>query len=168
MQTKKQKCTKTKCDNYVSDILNERKKMLPFLRKTLKKSKKAMSDPKLSKEQINGIKKSYKAFFKLQQNILSEKNTKKLASSTRKYCETSFCNPGCKGTIFESGSGLPIAMKKKYNKTTQLKNLEEHRNDIFGKKNDVLVDDFYDGLSPKIIKKLRKEGAVSGCITASF
>lgn len=37
------------------------------------------------------------------------------------------------------------------------------RKGIFGKKTDVLKDSYYEKLGPKTIKKLKKEGATSGC-----
>jgi hypothetical protein len=38
------------------------------------------------------------------------------------------------------------------------------RKKTFGKKKSVLKNGFYHGLSAKTIKRLKKEGAISGCV----
>ena len=41
--------------------------------------------------------------------------------------------------------------------------MTKRRKDIFKNKTSVLKDNFYEGLKPKTLKKLKKEGAISGC-----
>ena len=42
--------------------------------------------------------------------------------------------------------------------------MEETRKNMFCNKTSALKDGFYEGLKPKTLKKLKKEGAISGCI----
>jgi len=42
------------------------------------------------------------------------------------------------------------------------------RSDIFGNKTNVLKNDFYEKLPQTIVKKLKKEGAISGCTLKSI
>lgn len=68
----------------------------------------------------------------------------------RKY----FCNPGCKNTVFFSN---------KLTKKTNLTKYHLSRNQI--KNKNVLEDSFYKGLDSKTRKKLKKHGAISGCMS---
>jgi len=70
----------------------------------------------------------------------------------RKY----FCNPGCKNTVFFSN---------KLTKKTNLTKYHLSRNQLFGKNKNVLEDGFYKGLDSKTRKKLKKHGAISGCMS---
>ena len=82
-----------------------------------------------------------------------------------------FCNPGCKNTVFESGPAnkLPKAFAKSLkgkNKTSNLTNYHlSRRKELFGKNKTVLEDSFYKGLDPKTRKKMKKHGAISGCMS---
>lgn len=99
-----------------------------------------------------------------------------------KKCQKIYCNTDCKGTLFEAGPNIApstfasvieglktnnIKMKPKdianIKKTTT-----EMRNSIFKGKTNVLKDSFYEGLSAGEIKKLRKQGATSGCAIMTF
>jgi len=111
-----------------------------------------------------------------------EKNIKKLTSKKMRkinldQCMSVFCNTkGCKGTILEDGKKYPPAVKARLfkivkNKTSQNKLFKESkkiRKTLFKNKSSVLKDNFYEKLSPKMINKLKKQKAVSGCATHGF
>lgn len=101
--------------------------------------------------------------------------SKSLNSKTRKSiekgCYRGYCNPGCSGTIFQAGKKMPtietdnsltkkLGFKAKKNFAALQKIL---RNEIFKGKTNVLKNSFYEKLSPKTRKVLKKKGALSGC-----
>ena len=107
---------------------------------------------------------------------LKKKGLKQLKESMKKNrkaniaaCEKAYCNPECKGTIFEKGKSVPKELLnqdifKKGPAKDLLKGLIiGQRKSIFGKKTDVLKDGYYEKLSSKTVEKLKKEGATSGC-----
>ena len=76
------------------------------------------------------------------------------------------CNINCKNTLLEPGSPnqIPKTMRKKYNNDKRLiKVFTKKRKEIFKKKRNVLIDNFYEN-TPELTKKnLIKEGAISEC-----
>jgi hypothetical protein len=82
-----------------------------------------------------------------------------------------FCNPGCKHTVFESGPANKLSNSfkkslKKKNKASNLSNYQlSRRKELFGKNKNILEDNFYKGLDAKTRKKLKKHGAISGCMS---
>ena len=66
-------------------------------------------------------------------------------------CKKMHCNPTCKNTLFQ----------KKSNITN--KSILSMRKNIVGTKNNVITNEFYNGLSKKDSNHLRKRGALSGC-----
>ena len=81
-----------------------------------------------------------------------------------------FCNPGCKHTVFESGPANKLSnsftKSLKKNKKSNLTNYQlERRKELFGKNKNILEDSFYKGLDAKTRKKLKKHGAISGCMS---
>jgi len=119
----------------------------------------------------------YKELIKKKQD---ESKNKDLIALQNKMCISTYCNPKCKNTIFESGDKIPIDVYKnakalldinlkdnpkeipKAYKLTK-KGLKHMREFIFDKNTNVLKDNFYQKLEPKIVKQLKKEGAISGC-----
>jgi hypothetical protein len=106
----------------------------------------------------------------LQPKIEEIKNHKR----TMDDCILSYYNDSnCKGTIFEPGKNHDkiienILGKKDIKKGTPLYKLTRSlllpmRKDIFGKKDNVLVDNFYEGLSKSDVAQLKSKGATSGC-----
>ena len=90
--------------------------------------------------------------------------SKKFINESKKGCKDSFCNPTCKGTIFKNGE-FPKELEKKYSKKKDgkytLDLIKSIRNSLFDGKKTILKDNFYTGL--KGVKKLKKDGAISGC-----
>lgn len=98
-------------------------------------------------------------------NWKSANTVKNLVKDLNDTCKAKFCNIGCKNTIFEPGSKLSGFFAKKYKniktKKALLDLLEKERKALFGKKTNVLQDNFYKKLVGS--DNLRKNGAISGC-----
>ena len=85
----------------------------------------------------------------------------------QEVCERNLCNKGCLGTLFEEGdpTKLPKEIIKRFKgDKSMLDLLLERRKEIFGKKTNVLKDDFYEGLKKNKVNKTKKKGAISGCV----
>ncbi len=87
--------------------------------------------------------------------------TKKLCKN--KQCKKQYCNPGCIGTIFEKTYNVKHA-KGLHAKGLHAKNIMLTRKVMFGKKRNVLKNNFYIRLPKKKRNTLKKKGAISGCI----
>ena len=104
---------------------------------------------------------------------ISEKTlTRKERKGIIQECKDAYCNPGCKGTIVESGSTLSkeyIAKLKKNLKGKKhlekkvIKTMKAFREMIFKKKNNVLKNGFYEKMNVTKKKLFQKRGAISGC-----
>jgi hypothetical protein len=136
-------CKKDYCEPYAEGVLKTIKNAVDITKHTKK-------GQKLSKR----FKKDY------------NKTKKKLINS----CEIESCNPGCKGTLFEKGNPnvLPKSLKllkglKSSTKKMVKKMVLQTRKKLFGKKKDILKDNFYEKLSVKNVNKTKKKGAISGC-----
>ena len=95
----------------------------------------------------------------------SKKQIPKMETESNKSI---YCNIGCKDTILEPGlpDYIPDKMLKKYKDDPDgfmLKILKQQRKEIFKNKKNVLVDNFYEGISSQSKNKLIKEGAISKC-----
>jgi hypothetical protein len=95
------------------------------------------------------------------------KFTQKQKKELAKKCLKGYCNPTCKGTLFQDGKKFPknIEIDSKNEKVRKivLKFSKDMRKKIFGKKTSILKNGFYEKLSSKTVKQLKKEGAISGC-----
>lgn len=99
---------------------------------------------------------------KLEESKKSGKGEKTELATCAKY----FCNEGCKNTIFEDGPSdkLSKGFSKIFKNNKELiKLMEKSRKELFGNKTTVLKDGFFEGIKSKTVKKLKKEGAISGC-----
>jgi len=125
--------------------------------------KRVLKEHKRLKEFGKAIKKSFKVktMSKANRAIFDSDRIKRLQAK----CESEYCNPTCKGTLFESGKNIPKEIKNEYkNMNFLIKNQMQTRKKIFGKKTSVLKNQFYEKLSKKNVKSLKKNGAISGCI----
>jgi hypothetical protein len=143
-------CKRNFCEKYyIPRMLKIEKELIKFFKETKKN--------KLSNAELKMIKKFKNKTYK-------NKKKKNYVDG----CERNFCNKGCKGTMFEDGKKLPKKFTQKYRgNKAMLKSFEEQRTFLFKGKNSVLKDDFYNGLSDKEIKTLKKKGAESGCYLMS-
>ncbi len=112
----------------------------------------------LEKQKIDALKniknKNEKAF--LEAFVKSIKYTDEL-------CAKEYCNPGCKATILEPGKNLSKNYIKGMKFPMLANTVRKLRKGIFGKKTNVLVNDFYEGLPAANVKKYKNHGAISGC-----
>lgn len=65
--------------------------------------------------------------------------SKRMMKKLKATCKKAFCNPTCRGTLFEDGKTLPVALTKGKSKET-VKLLQIMRKNIFQKKTSVLKD----------------------------
>lgn len=146
-KTQKKSCKEMYCDKvYVPKMLKNSKELLTYFEK-------------VPKNKLTFAQKKMITKFKTKKHI--DENKKVFV----KECETYFCNAGCKDTVFEDGTTLPKAIINKYKDNKMLlEQLKEQRTFLFKDKKTVLTDNFYNGLKPKDVKKLKKDGADSGCI----
>jgi hypothetical protein len=89
----------------------------------------------------------------------SKKSIDKIKKRLTQKCKESYCNVGCKGTIFTEVN-KPLAKKKPVN--GWLCDEPCQKSKLFGKKLTVLKDNFYEKL--KNVEDLKKKGAISGCV----
>lgn len=102
---------------------------------------------------------------KMKENMNKEK--KKIIKIIARECNRQHCNKSCKNTIFEAGKNkyptIDLAKNPELKKL-MLKLQKSTKKRLFGNKNDILKDNFYEKLSSAKVKQLKKEGAISGCI----
>jgi hypothetical protein len=89
----------------------------------------------------------------------SKKSMDKIKKRLTQKCKESYCNVGCKGTIFTEVK-KPLVKKKPVN--GWLCDEPCRKSKLFGKKLTVLKDNFYEKL--KNVEDLKKKGAISGCV----
>lgn len=104
---------------------------------------------------------------KIKKNM--DKKKSKLIKMIASECNRQFCNKTCKNTIFEPGTNKYPPVDKELAKNPQLKKLilnlqKTTKKRLFGNKKDILKDNFYEKLSPVKVGKLKKDGAISGCV----
>jgi len=153
------KCENTFCKEYTKKVVEKAKNMVKFLMTEYKNKIQQLDDETKNK-------------FKLNNKSINDKlKDKKLINQIKKLCKEAFCNPSCKGTIFQNNEfpkELEKKIEKKFKKTLKendikeiIKSLKEMRNTLFKGKKTILKDNFYINL--KNVNKLKKEGALSGC-----
>ena len=133
-----------------------------YQKKTLKRMNYFDSlDKKTIKAMTPANKKIYKA--------TQTKRNKTYMKLIPRECKMNYCNKTCKNTLFEAGRNKYPPIPKEYAKdkemTTLLSKLQKQtKKDLFGDKDNVLKDGFYEKLSPQKVKKLKQNGATSGCV----
>jgi hypothetical protein len=109
---------------------------------------------------------------KRQNNILKRmggKNTL-IKKGHIESCRKVFCNPGCVGTMFESGKHLSDNLRKSMtrrmgkNAPIGLAYLNQTRKNLFKGRNAVLKNNFYEGIPSKKVLNAKQHGALSGCV----
>ena len=163
------KCQGSYCKNYTRKGIKILKNVTDILSKNMKKKlDKQMKQKNRTKEEEDKLdlaKKFYNSFIK---NIKKENTTKSIKKKEKelmKLCTKSFCNPECKETIFdESTTELPKHLIKQFKDSPEsLKIFTNIKKELFQGKKTILKDGFYEGLKSKTVKKLKSEGAISGC-----
>lgn len=102
---------------------------------------------------------------------IKKNKTRKGKQDQISLCKKGYCNPECKNTLFQKGDKLPKGVFDNMNLKGPTKKIVKSlitatRKRLFGKKKDILKNNFYEGLSKKEVTKLKKEGAISGCTVA--
>jgi hypothetical protein len=106
---------------------------------------------------------------KINKKAKTFKYTKKQKKELENTCNLHYCNPDCKGTIFQKGKQMPNLTElkqlkgSKKNKNWFQNFTQKMRKNIFKGKTNVLNNGFYEKLPAKTRKILRKQGALSGC-----
>jgi hypothetical protein len=103
--------------------------------------------------------------------MLKKLRSKKSRANSKKECIKGYCNPECKGTLFQAGKELPPSVFANASKkgikgkgVAILKSiLNSTRKRMFGNKTNVLKNSFYNRLPAKNVTRARKQGALSGC-----
>ena len=141
-----ERCMKTKCKSWTRN----------------KKTKQHLKDAIRQLKRVKPVDENQLRVYEL--TLLDIETSKD--KSMRNSCKNAFCNQGCKDSIFEDGpvNQLPESMKQQYTSKEMRKFWLTQRKKTFGKKKSVLKDGFYHKLTPKTIQRLKKEGAISGCL----
>jgi hypothetical protein len=166
-------CMNSKCKLWLEEakvnIEKFKKNITKNCKKTFAKEKKLCNNKnksKKTKEECENIQTTIKIQKKMLENL--EKNKEKYKKLELDVCKKFYCNEGCKDTILEDGDPniLPKLITKKFKKNTELiKLFEKERKELFGEKKTVLKNGFYEKIKPSQIEKIKKEGAISGCVT---
>jgi|LakMenEpi03Aug12_release.lakeMendotaPanAssembly.Ray.scaffolds.fasta_scaffold1026730_1 hypothetical protein len=114
--------------------------------------------------------KTYKSIAKL----LKTKPRYQTRKNLLKVCIPTYCNKDCKDTFFEKGKKLPTAvLNPSFSKGSTAKGRKWYRNfvsdsrkEVFGRKINVLKDSFYEKLPKKSVDRMKKQGALSGCVVS--
>ena len=99
-------------------------------------------------------------------------------------CQSGYCNPGCKGTVFEDGGEelsneakqkieQPVDADKHLNRKQKkivkglaLSMSSKMRKSLFQGRKTVLKNDFYYKIPNKTVSEAKQKGALSGCTVA--
>jgi len=92
----------------------------------------------------------------------TKKHLEELKKKIPEECMEKFCNEGCVNTIFEDGKTKMPHVRKDRKFLEKL--LKQQKKDIFGNKDTVLKDHFYEKLSKQTQSKMKSLGAISGCV----
>ncbi len=171
------RCKDKICNTKKFEVIHENKikglkKFCKKFEKKIKEKNRTLESIKFLKDVVDKLKKKIKEFDK-------DSYKKKEIRKMKKVCETTYCNKGCKGTLFQKGipNKLPnnVVDGVKKNKKTSGKYkkrilglLLTERKKMFEGKTDVLKNNFYEGLKNSNVKKMKKNGAVSGCASVHF
>ena len=98
-----------------------------------------------------------------------DKHNKKIIKRIADDCNKQFCNKTCKNTLLEAGRNTYPPIPKSLTKDNKLKKLildlqKNTKKRLFGNKDNVLKDGFYEKLSSVKVNQLKKDGAESACV----
>ena len=140
----------------------EKRTIKPFT-EALKKTDAALKKAKTEEEKEKLL--TRRRFYAAQSRPYNKTEKKR----EKKSLEKKLCNPGCKGTVFEEDFHLEKYVRqncKKNCKGLQELHKNSRKNLLKGKKTMLDKDSFYHAFVGK--KKLKKEGALSGCTLLAF
>lgn len=91
------------------------------------------------------------------------RNNKKSINS----CKRGYCNPGCKGTMFQNGKNFPenldLNIKDEKTRKFAMNITRKIRTRMFKSKSSVLKGEFFNKLKSSNVSRVKKQGALSGC-----
>lgn len=119
---------------------------------------------------INDFQKSLPKYTKNEQKIINKKikeitiqmKSKKFIKDSTNSCKKFYCNPSCKGTMFQDEKSIENNKNLTNNEKKLSKALFKNKKPILDK------NGFYIDLPSKNKDKLQKKGAISLCAMASF
>jgi len=167
-------CQETYCTEYAKNIIKIGNALGETTLKMVKKrldtlAKKKNKSVEEEKELVERKRKFDQMVKEIRQKLKDKKEIQKRIKLNMKDCAQKFCNPECKGTIFETRDDLSPELQKKYKSMPELltsyKNLKK---ELFKGRKTVLKDGFYYKMKPKTRKESEKKGAISGCIEMAF
>lgn len=151
---------------------------LPKIKKELNKSIEKMAkhftrkmSPSEKKDYFEKQKEKEKARLKEKAKTLKQDEKREFDK-----CVSTYCNKGCKNTVYEDGDSYPASLEthlrsnlekdfkddKKFIES-MIEGNKKQRADIFKNKSTVLKDNFYKKLNKKTVKLLKSKKAISGC-----
>lgn len=152
---KKSALTKNKTQKNDKELV--KKCMDTFVKNRVNKSMKSLRNfnKEMNKDNKNKRLNANKSF-KISKNLLPQQTA---------LNKSMYCNINCKDTILEPGPPdyVPKSLIKDETDDLILNLLKQRRKGLFKNKTNVLVDNFYEGISAKARNKLIKEGAISKC-----
>ena len=157
------KCMDTKCKSYLEIQKGHINQLIKQSEKGLKKLKQSRKGCKKECEKIDQRIIFNDGFVKNLKDINKKRRNEKYDLAN---CKQLYCNQGCKNTIFEDGDANHISdsLRKSLITNNMANFIIDRRKKMFGTKKSVLKDGFYQGLSARSVKKLKKEGSISGCL----
>lgn len=163
------KCQSSYCKHYTRKGIKMLKDLTDNMSKNMKKKldeqMKKKNRTKEEEDKLDLAKKFYNNFTKDIKKETTKTAMKKKEKELMKLCTRSFCNPECKETVFdESTTELPKYLIKQFKDSPEsLQIFTNIKKDLFKGKKTILKDGFYEGLKSKTVKKMKSEGAISGC-----
>lgn len=140
-----------------------------FCKSYQKKSIKLMNSfDSLDKKTIKAMTPANKKIYKANQTK-RKKTYMKYVKKIPRECNMYYCNKTCKNTLLEAGRNKYPPLPKEVTLNKELKALltklqKQTKKELFGDKNNVLKDGFYEKLSLPKVKRLKQNGATSGCV----
>ena len=162
-------CNKKYCVNYTRKMMVFSKKvqadLTDFVDKQIEVLERKINKTQTEKKDLEKKKKSKKNLERNFKKMNTKSQTEKRRRETMKQCKKAFCNVGCKDTIFDKDIELPSNILKQFKgKPKAISAMRKLKKFIFkGKSNILKNESFYEELKAKDIKRIQKEGALSGC-----
>jgi hypothetical protein len=167
-------CQDTYCKKYTKNFIKIGNALGKGALKILKHkldtlAKKKNKSVEEEKKIVEGKRKYDQMVKEIREKLKDKKEIQKRVKLNMEDCATKFCDPECKGTIFETRKDLAPELKEKYKDNSALITFfKSQKKNLFKGRKTVLKDGFYYKMKPKTRKALEKMGAISGCIEMDF
>ena len=167
-------CQETYCTEYAKNIIKIGNAFGETTLKMVKKrldtlAKKKNKSVEEEKELVERKRKFDQMVKEIRQKLKDKKEIQKRIKQNIEGCSELFCNPECKGTLYETRDDLSPELQKKYKSMPEwITSYKNRKKELFKGRKTVLKDGFYYKMKPKTRKGLEKKGAISGCIEMAF